>query len=282
MSDAAGEPTLLPTEIDAYYAVGEEHGRLLKGTSRLEFVRTQRIVSRYLPPPPAIVLDVGGGPGRYAVWLAQEGYKVVLIDPSPLHVQQAREMVAREHGPAFEARQGDARQLEEEDESTDAVLLLGPLYHLPERPDRIRALREVSRVLRPNGLVFAAAISRFASLLDGLSLGRLDDDAFAAIVERDLREGQHRNPDARPGWFTTAYFHHPDELAEEVREAGFALEAIIAVEGPGWIPPDLDRRMEDDGLREALLKMIDMVEKEQSMVGMSLHLLAVGRKAGSY
>jgi SAM-dependent methyltransferase len=103
----------------------------------------------------------------------------------------------------------------------DGVLLLGPLYHLTCRDDRLQALREAYRVVRPGGVIAAAAISRFASTYDGLLRGFLEDSRFEEIVERDVREGQHRNPTGRPEWFTTAYFHHPEELRDEVIEVGF-------------------------------------------------------------
>ena len=105
------------------------------------------------------------------------------------------------------------------------MLLLGPLYHLTERDDRLAAWREARRVLRPGGVVLAAAISRFASTLDGLRLGLFDDDAFAQIAERDLRDGQHRNPTGNPRYFTTTYFHRPEELRTEVK--GFLQKVAV-------------------------------------------------------
>jgi SAM-dependent methyltransferase len=266
----------LPPEILSYYGEGVEQPRLLAGTSRLEFTRTQLILQRLLPRPPARILDVGGGPGAYAYWLTDEGYTVHLVDAVPLHVEQAR---AAANGYTVEL--GDARSLPEPDASADAVLLLGPLYHLTERADRLRALAEAGRVLRPGAHIFVAAISRFASLLDGLRAYRLDDPAFVQIVERDLREGQHRNPENRPEWFTTAYFHHPDELVREVRDAGLILTDLLAVEGPGWLLPEFEARWRDDRRRQQLLDAITLIEREPSMLGVSAHLLAVARHPGS-
>jgi SAM-dependent methyltransferase len=163
----------------------------------------------------------------------------------------------------------------------DAVLLLGPLYHLTERDDRLLALREARRVLHPGAVLVAAAITRFASLFDGLRFGFLDDPAFVRIVERDLTDGQHRNPGDHPDYFTTAFFHHPDELAQEVTEAGLTLEAVLAVEGPGWLLPDLDEWWRDIGRRERLLHLIAAVEREPSLLGVSGHLLAVARRPAS-
>jgi SAM-dependent methyltransferase len=266
----------LPPEILSHYGEGVEQPRLLGGTSRLEFARTQHILSRFLPRPPARILDIGGGPGAYARWLTDQGYTVHVVDAVPLHVEQAR---AATNGYTVEL--GDARSLDEPDASADAVLLLGPLYHLTERADRLRALAEAGRVLRPGGHLFVAAISRFASLLDGLRAYRLDDPAFVQIVARDLREGQHRNPENRPEWFTTAYFHHPDELVREVRDAGLILAALLAVEGPGWLFPEFDARWRDDRRRRELLEAIARIEREPSMLGVSAHLLAVARRPGS-
>src|SRR5205823_5178670 len=147
-------------EIEAYYARGQEVNRLFRGVSQLELVRTQELLTRWLPAPPAVVLDVGGGSGVYACWLAAQGYAVHLIDPAPLHVEQALQASAQQPGsPLAGARVGDARRLDCKEERADATLLLGPLYHLTERDDRLQALREAKRVLRPGGLLFAVGIS---------------------------------------------------------------------------------------------------------------------------
>jgi SAM-dependent methyltransferase len=253
-----------------HYELGVERDRLGQGYSRLEFVRTKELLAPRLPPPRARILDVGGGPGAYAEWLARAGYDVRLLDPVPLHVEQARERGG------FAAEVGDARRLDEPDDAYDAVLLLGPLYHLTERGDRSAALREARRVLRPGGVLAAAAISRFASLLDGLLSGHLRDDVGRAVVERDLAEGQHRSPPERPALFTTAYFHRVEELAAEVEEAGFELESVFGVEGPGWLRAE---SLADEAAFEDVLRVARALEREPSAVGVSAHLLAVARRA---
>jgi SAM-dependent methyltransferase len=255
-------------DITAHYELGLEHDRL---TDRIEFVRTRELLARFLPPPPAIVLDIGGGTGVYAAPLAADGYGVRLLDPMPLHVDRARSA-------GLDAQVGDARALPFADGEADAALLLGPLYHLQERADRVAALREAHRALRPGGVVAAAAITRFASLLDGLARGRLLDPGFESLVERDLRDGRHANPDPvhRPEWFTTAYFHHPDELAPELEDAGFAVGAVLAVEGPAAFRDALEGWLGDPERRELLLRTIRRVEAEPSLLGASSHLLAAG------
>jgi SAM-dependent methyltransferase len=159
-----------------------------------------------------------------------------------------------------------------------AALLFGPLYHLTDRADRVRALAEARRVLRPGGVLAAAAISRFASTCDGLLRGYLDEPGFEAIVERDVRDGQHRNPTGRPEWFTTAYFHLPEELGQEVTEAGPRLHTVFAVEGPAWMLPDIQRRLADPTRRERVLAAIRRIETEPSLLGASSHLLAVASR----
>lgn len=257
--------------IDAYYARGQEEQRL-ETVSQLEFVRTTELLGRFLPPVPGQIVDVGGGPGRHAQRLQTLGYKVVLIDPVELHVEQARDA-------GLEAHRGDARQLPFGDRSADAVLMLGPLYHLQDRADRLKALSEARRVLRPNGVVVAAAISRFASTYDGLLRGFLTDPAFKHIVERDVVTGRHDNPSLRPGWFTTSYFHLPDELANEILAVGLTLDTMVAVEGPG-ATIDADSWLVDHRRREILLEVIRRVESEPSILGASSHFLAVAHEEG--
>jgi ubiquinone/menaquinone biosynthesis C-methylase UbiE len=257
-----------------HYGTGYELERLGEGASRIEFARTKELLRRFLPPPPATVLDIGGGPGTYAIWLADLGYRVHLIDAVPLHVEQAAEAAERARHP-FTVEVGDARRLEQPDSSVDAVLLLGPLYHLTERTERIQALAEARRVVRTDGTVVAAAISRFASLFDGLASGFLGDPTFDAIVERDVREGQHRNPTDRIEWFTTAYFHHPDELPKEIDVAGLAFVALLGIEGPAQLVRDL---CDDPERRDDVLRVARTIEQEPTLLGLSSHLLVVARK----
>jgi ubiquinone/menaquinone biosynthesis C-methylase UbiE len=266
----------LDDEIRAYYETGKA-ARRLDSLTAVEEARTHELIERYFPPPPAVVVDVGGGPGSYAFWLAERGYEVHLSDPIPRHVEHARARSREARRPLASASLGDARELDRPDESADAVLMLGPLYHLIERGERIRALAEAGRVLRPGAPLVAAGLSRFAPAIDGLRKEFLLDPAFDAIVERDLSDGQHRNPTRRPGWFTTAYFHVPAELGPELADAGFAEVEVLAVEGIAELLPDVDAWLADAGRREVLLRTLRRLEREPALLGATGHLLAVGR-----
>ena len=263
-----------------YYSGADEATRLRSGWFQLEHARTQELILRHLPPPPATIIDAGGGAGIYACWLAARGYTVYLLDPVAKHVEQARAASAQqpEH-PLASAEVGDARHLPFNDASADAVLLLGPLYHLVEREDRLACLREGRRVLRSGGLVWGAAISHFASLFDSLTHGFFDDPAFAPILARDLEDGQHRNPTGTPIYFTDAYFHRPGELSRELLAAGFQVEAIAAIEGPGWLARDFDRLWNEPHQRQRLLDAVRKVEREPTVLGASSHIMGIGRKS---
>jgi len=261
-----------------YYERAPEEARLEQGPFQLEEARTRDLIERYAPPPPATVVDVGGAAGAYALWLAEAGYAVHLLDAVPRLVAEAQARSAAAKRPLVSCRVGDARALDVPAETADIVLLLGPLYHLTDAGDRARSLQEAARVLRPGGRLFAAAISRWASALDGLARDVLQDPRFALIVEQDLRDGQHRNPTERLDYFTTAYFHRPEELAAEVRAAGLALDGVYGLEGPGWILPDVAERMADAYRRASLLRVARMMETEPSVLGSSAHLLAVAQR----
>jgi ubiquinone/menaquinone biosynthesis C-methylase UbiE len=263
-------------EILEHYSRIREADRLFAGHGELERVRTQEIIQRYLMSPPASILDVGGGPGVYASWLLGLGYSVHLIDPVPLHVEQAKQRMAAAGGEGS-ADMGDARELPFANASQDGVLMLGPLYHLTERTDRIRALAEARRVLRGSGFLIAAAISRFASLLDGFSRNLISDPLFRAILGRDLQDGQHRNFTADRTYFTTAFFHRPEDLADEVTEAGFRVERLLGVEGPFWCLAGFERLWPDAATRSYMLETLRRIEDDTSLMGASAHLLVVAR-----
>jgi SAM-dependent methyltransferase len=252
-------------EIVAHYQEDQEQYRLLQPKGRIELLRTQRLLRRVLPPT-GRVLDVGGGTGIYATWLQSLGYEVEVIDPTPVHVEHCTRA-------GVHAEVGDARHLQRDDGSYDAVLLLGPLYHLPERDDRVLALREAHRVLRPGGVVGAAVISRYAGWLDGL-LRRVDVLLeHRALVEQELRDGRHVTPEGTD-LFTTAYFHDPDEIGPELSEAGFVDVDLRAVEGPTWL---LQSAETVD--TETMCDLIEPIDAIPALIGASAHLLATARRS---
>lgn len=267
--------SLFPREIQEHYLKGQEWQRLSSGQGELEKIRTHAIFARELPRAPAVIFDIGGGAGIHAFWLTQKGYQVHLIDPVELHLEQARSHAAASGEALASIARGDARKLEIPSGIADAVLLLGPLYHLTERRDRIDALREARRILRPKGILLAAAISRFASLIDGLTNGFFHDAAFREIVAADLDSGQHRNSTNNPYYFTTAYFHRPEELAAEVKEAGFSGIRVLSVEGPAWSAAQFPDAWKDPLQREKLMEFLSLIESEPSLQGASAHLIAV-------
>ena len=258
--------------IRSYYATLVEKDRLAAtGHGRLEQIRTMELLKRTLPAAPARILDVGGGTGVYAQWLCEAGYDVHLIDVIPEHVSQ----VLRGN-PQFTAAVGDARNIKEPPRSADAVLMLGPLYHLLNQEDRLQALREAKRVLRPHGTLAAAVTSRHAAIL-----------AYASRGEHDLARGElalatldHGRYDPRLG-FTTAYFHTPKEAVSELRQAGFRSVQVRAIEGPMWTAlkacadadADADRL---NALTESAVICARALEDDPALLAASAHLLATG------
>ncbi|WP_319461776.1 class I SAM-dependent methyltransferase [Micromonospora sp. RTP1Z1] len=236
-----------------------------KPQGRLEAARTRELLSRLLPPPPATVLDVGGGTGAYAGWLAAAGHRVHLVDLVPAHVAAVRDA-----HPEVTASVGDARDLPLPDGSVDATLLLGPLYHLTERADRVTALREAARLTRPGGPVVAAVISRNAALMD-LTRQGLVDERTRPILLATYASGVN---DPETG-FTTAYFHRPEQVVDEFIAAGLPVPDLYGVEGPLWPLLDaLDAGPDDQLFRDAVA-CAAAFERDPAVLGASSHLLAV-------
>jgi SAM-dependent methyltransferase len=265
-----------PEELRDHYARGEERGRLDTAFGQVEFLRTCEILERALPPAPAAVADVGGGPGRYALWLAERGYAVHHRDVVELHLEQlAGDAVERRL--EIESRIADARALDLEDASVDAVLLLGPLYHLPTREERVRALAEARRVVGPGGPVFAAAISRWAPRLHGEVALRLSEEIPGAEQAVPAVEDTGRLPPLFPGSFT-GYCHRPGELGEEVVAAGLELVDLVGVEGIAFAVADLDDRRSNPYAWRVVLDSARAIERVPELLGLSPHLLATARR----
>jgi ubiquinone/menaquinone biosynthesis C-methylase UbiE len=263
-------------EVLGIYAGFDEWGRLDTPIGRVEWERTIEVLERYLPPPPAVVADVAGGPGRHALWLAERGYRVIHRDLVPAHVERVT-TEAGTRGLDVDADVGDAREVHLGDSSVDAMLFLGPLYHLTVREDRFRALGEARRVLRPGGVLFAGAISRWAARLHGMVANKLyrEYDTMTGVVE--AVEASGRLPPLEPGDFA-GYTHRPDELREELSEAGFEVLELISVEGIALALQDLAERLDDPLDHVVVLDAARATAEVPELLGLGPHLLAVARR----
>jgi SAM-dependent methyltransferase len=250
----------------------DEHTRLTAASAQgpLEHTRTQELIRQRLAPG-ARVLDVGGATGVHAAPLAADGYDVLLVDPVAGQVARAAE-----HG-TFEARVGDARNLSGSglglgDDEFDAVLLLGPLYHLASREDRLLALREAVRVTRPGGTVVAAAITRLAALVGGC-YELFTPPAWQVILERG---------EVPPGIpFPVAHFHDAAELAAEATEAGLSDVVVHGIEGPagGALERVALDAPEAPELIDAALTLARALSTTPGVPDMSQHVVAIGTVA---
>jgi len=265
--------------LQEYYDDSAEGDRLSTGLGQLEFERTKILLKRFLPPLQAKVLDIGGATGHYSLWLANQGYEVHLIDHSPKFVQQAKIASKNQNNaPIASLSVGDACTVDFPDNFANALLLFGPLYHLTEQKDRQQALKEAFRVLKHGGVLFAAAISRFASAVDGVFIGYVSDPVFANIIKQDLIDGQHRNPTNNLNYFTDAYLHRPSDLKQEIKNAGFKNSVVFPVEGIVALTSNFEDKWKDQTLRSYLLQLIEWTEKEEEIIGISPHLLGVSFK----
>lgn len=263
---------LAPEILDYYTTVRDETARLVDAADgRLEMLRTQELLRRHLPSAPADVLDVGGGTGAHSRWLAADGHRVRLVDPVPHHVEAAR-------AAGIDAILGDARQLPVDNRSQDVVFVAGPMYHLVERADRDQALSEARRVLRPGGMLAVAAINRYASFFENAAIGVLEREGAQAAVDGIARTGMLFQPPR--GHFTTAFFHEPAQLLDEVAAAGFAGGQVYSVEGPAWgllkaAERNGERVKDDDPLFQSVLAAARLAEPFPALMASASHLLAV-------
>ena len=225
---------------------------------------------RFLPAPPARIIDIGGGTGVYAAWLASLGYDVQLVDIVPSHVQQATQ------AGTFEAAVGDARALPVGDAGFDAALMLGPLYHLLRAEERQQALREARRAVRPGGLVAAAFIARGGVVLDGFVKGWIDRPGVIHAVRDHVQGGL--SAEHAMGFGAIAYFHLPSEARGEVEAAGLEVLGMFGIEGPGWVAPDFEERWQRMETRRLILETAEICEGAPELQALSPHLLAVGRR----
>ncbi len=260
----------LDTAIEQYYSKGKEQERL--NEHPLERDRTLMILKKMMPRAPAVVLDIGGAAGAYAFPLTSQGYEVHLIDPVPLHIEQALNFECISSIKLASCSIGDARHIEREDQCADVILLFGPLYHLTSQSDRLKVLKESHRLLKPGGILFAVGISRFATFMDSVY-----KEVFGSkkeIIERELVTGIHHKIAEE---FDFGYLHTSSELKNEIEQSGFQAISILAIEGPVWHKELMANLWENQNQWKSLLSTIEKIETEESIIGASAHIMAVAQ-----
>lgn len=266
----------MPSIVESHYDDSAEREWTRLERHRTEFAVTMRALAGHLPAPPAGVLDVGGGPGRYAIALAQRGYAVTLLDLSSRTLEYARSKAAEAGVELAGYVHGDALDLSAlTGESYDAVLLMGPLYHLLSEDERRRAVLEVRRVLKAGGPVFAAFITRYAPI------------RFAAKHQPDLlltgdpssqellATGVHRPKSADR--FTDAYFAHPGEIQPLMESCGFRTLGMVGCEG---VVSQIEEQVNEltGELWEAWVDLNYRAGQDPYLYGAAEHLLYIGTK----
>lgn len=275
----------IDSKVLAGYNAGIERNRLHTDLGLIEFERTKELLLEYLPKPPAVIYDIGGGYGEYSWWLASLGYEVYLFDISETNIKMSLELQEKyPHTFLCSAEVADARSIEKPSRSSDAILIMGPLYHIAEKSERILALSECYRLLKPNGCLFSAAITRYATLLWATSVYNvknrlLEEDAFMNMVTHELKDGEHIPPEnSAYNGIGCSHFHSPGELESELSEAGFIETNIHGVVGGGWLAPNIDELWKDKTAREAIMRSVRLLDTEKDILGLSTHLLAISRK----
>lgn len=269
----------------AGYNAGNERNRLRTDLGLIEFERTKELLIEYLPKPPAVIYDIGGGYGEYSWWLASLGYEVHLFDVSEKNIEMCVELSSEYPDCTLAAKEVcDARAIERPDQSADAILLMGPLYHIVEKKERILALCECRRLLKKGGVLFTAAITPYATLLwattvFGTKNRLLEEEPFIQMVERELSDGEHiKSGRGTYAGIGRSHFHSAAELKNELFSGGFGSTSIHGVVGGAWLAPNIDELWKDPTAREALMKTVRMLDQREDIIGLSTHILGISKE----
>lgn len=266
--------------VKEYYRFFDEKNRLVNsGSGKLEFLMSMELLKRWLPGKGSI-LDLGGGAGAYSFPLAAEGYKVFLADLSEELIQQAEEQNREVEHPVI-CNVVNAIDLSlYNDGQFDAVLVMGPLYHLLEASERKQCIAEVNRVLKPGGIVFAT----FLPYLSG-SVGVVErffghpNQVDADTIREVFQSGKFNN--LTNAGFQEGYYPTSEEIEELFRNHGFSKQQIRSIRGFGWKREEVLFRAQekDPDMFKVMIDMINETAENKAIVETCGHAAYVGKKA---
>lgn len=267
---------LISSAVERFYNKASEEARLSKGMGVFEFERICELIGLYVLNT-SVIVDVGGGTGRYAEWLSKTGHKVYMVEPVDKHLKIAQDRSKRLRN-KFEVIKGVASELPFRDLFADIVILHGPLYHLQRYEDRLAAICEARRILKKGGVLLGFGISHTASTLAGLFNGLIHKPAFLEMCKSELISGIHNPPDEFPWLLAEAFYHKPSELRGEFETCGLKVDKLFAVEGPIWLDKDFFSNMERPRAKAVLMELLYITENDESLLSLSPHMMIAGMK----
>ena len=210
----------------------------------------------------------------------------MFFDLSETNIKLSKELAGEYPGCSLAASEVcDARKVPRADNSADAVLLMGPLYHIIDYCERIRALKECCRLLKPGGVIFSAALTPFSVLLDKLTVyspgggSYLENPDFLAMVERELNDGCHLNPNKEVyAGLGSSHLHTAKALKAELEAGGFSETVVHGVMGGAWLANNIDELWKNEKSRNVLMTTVRLLDTHEEIIGLSGHLLAVSSR----
>lgn len=259
-------------DIEQFYENYDEEGRLER--NQLEQEITLKYLQDFLPPSGKI-LELGAATGRYTLNLAQRGYSVHAVDLSAGLIKQAKARLNNfpDHQVTFEVR--DARDLSHLSENTfDAILVMGPLYHLVEKQEREDLLKSCHRLIKPNGVLISTHCTRLGML--GHMLNKYPDwigeqGEIQAIISQGFDANHERKGNFR------AYFVRPEDVCAEHEAAGFTSKVLAGLE-PAIGPADEYFNRLQGANRAQWVELLYSLRSKPSWLGSARHLIYIGHK----
>lgn len=268
---------LISKHVENFYNQASEEDRLENGMGTFEFERVKSLIEKYISGANATIIDVGGGTGKYAEWLAKKNHDVHLVEPVLKHIKLAQKR-ANKLKNKFSVIQGESQNLNFPDGFADLVILHGPLYHLQDQEDRERTIREAKRVLKKDGIVLGFAINHSASTVVGLFNGMIHNEAYFNMCKTELSEGVHNPPKDFPWLLAEAFYHKPDQLKHEFLTQKLTFLNLHAVEGMAWLDANFFTSLADEKKKKTLIELIELTENDNHLLAFSPHMMIAAKK----